>query len=126
MTDKRDARVVVSGHGMLNAEVVAVGYQARAEKVVRAASAGLSAEGLPEVETMLNALLAALKQNADKLADPEPIFGLAERVAGELTQKKPDKLTLKSFLTGIADEAKSVTEIASAALSLKDLVTRLF
>ena len=122
MTNKRNAKIIISGNGTLNADVVAVGYQACAEKVVGAAGAELAAKGIAEVQTKLDALMAALNQCADKLADPQPVFGLAERVAGELSQKKPDKLTLKGFLTAIAEETKSVAEIASAALLLKELV----
>jgi hypothetical protein len=35
MAGKQDARVVVSGHGKLTADVIAVGYKARAEATVR-------------------------------------------------------------------------------------------
>jgi hypothetical protein len=126
MTSNRDAKITISGKGTLNADVVAVGYQAQAQKVVTAAGAELAEKGLDEVKTKLDELMVALQQQSNKLADPQSAFGLAERIAAELSKKKPDKLTLKGFLTAIAEESKSVAEIAAAALSLKGLVAALF
>jgi hypothetical protein len=126
MAGDQGARIVISGKGRLDAEVVAVGYKARAEKIVSAAGAALDAKGLEEVHEKLDALLAALNQHGDKLPFPKPVFVLAERIAGELSGAKPDRLTLRSFLGAIAEEAKSVGEIAAAALSLKDLVGAIF
>jgi hypothetical protein len=126
MSGSRDAKIVVSGKGRITAEALAVGYQARAEKTASAARDALDAKGLAEARDKLDALMAALDQHSGRLRDPEPVFGLAERVAQELGRKKPDKLTLKGLLAAIADEAKSVAKIATAALSLKDLVAALF
>jgi hypothetical protein len=126
MPSKQDARIVISGKGRLTADVIAVGYKARAQKTVETAGAALDKNGLGEVHAKLDTLMMALQQHGDKLADPAPLFVLAERVAGEVSRDKPDKLNLKSFLTTIAEEAKSVGEIAAAAMSLKDIVAALF
>jgi hypothetical protein len=126
MMGKQGAKIIVSGRGNITADVIAVGYKARAQKTVEMAGAALDEKGLIEAHAKLDELMTALKQHGDELADPQPLFGLAERIAGEISRDKPDKLTLKSFLGTIAEEAKSVGEIAAAALSLKDIVAGLF
>jgi hypothetical protein len=100
MTSNQDAKIIISGSGTLNADVVAVGYQAQAQKVINAAGTALAEKGLAEVASKLESLSTALSQQADKLADPQTAFGLAERIAAELSRKKPDKLTLKGAPDG--------------------------
>lgn len=125
MVNKNDSKINISGHGTLKADAVAVGYRANAQKIVNAASMKLADTALAEVRTKLETLMAALNRHADELADPKPLYELVERIAAELNQKQPHKLTLKGFLTTIAEETKSVGEIAAAALSLKELVVGL-
>ena len=48
MAGDQSARIVVTGKGRLEAGVMAVGYKARAEKIVNAAGAALDAKGLEE------------------------------------------------------------------------------
>src|SRR5690349_11856268 len=116
MSKEHNAGIVVSGNGTFTANVVAVGFQARAEKVAAAARAELAEKGLTDVQAKLEMLMTMLKDHAQELPDPRPAFDLAERVAGELRISKPDKSTVKGFLTVLAEETKSVAEIAGAAL----------
>ena len=126
METKQDAKIIVSGNGKIEARNIAVGYQARVQEMVGAAGAKLDNKGLVEVHAKLDALIAALNEHGRALADPKSAFELAERVANEMGREKPDKLSLKGWLAAIADDAKSVIEIATAAISLKDLVVALF
>jgi hypothetical protein len=101
-------------------------YQMRARQSVGEAIHALERRGLANVRAPLDALLTALSQHGDRLDDPEPVFALTAHVAEELKRKAPDRHTLNTILTGIADEAKSVAEIAAPALLLKDTVMAAF
>jgi hypothetical protein len=120
------AKIVVSGHGTLNADVIAVGYQARAEKAVHEAGDALKDRGLDEIRAKLDTLMASVAQHSQKLADPEAVNALTERVAAELKQPKPDKFSLRAFLGNIAENAKSVGDIAAAATGLMALIAAVF
>jgi hypothetical protein len=101
-------------------------YQARTEKSIGEAARALERRGLAHVRARLDALLAALRQYGDRLDDPEPVFALTAHVAEELKRTVPDRHTLKTILAGIAEEAKSVGEILSPVLSLKDTALAVF
>jgi hypothetical protein len=100
--------------------------QARAERAVAAAEAVLATRGHGAAAALLRALVAALGREAAGFADPAEVFGFAEHVALELTHAKPDRLTLRAFLTGISDETAHAPAIVAAASSLKELVTTLY
>jgi hypothetical protein len=101
-------------------------YKARTEKSISEAAHALERRGLANVRARLDALLTALSLHGDRLDDPEPVFALTTHVAEELKRTVPDRHTLKTILAGIAEEAKSVGEILSPVLSLKDTALAVF
>ena len=122
MGEKQDANFIVSGHGKVNAEVIAVGYKADARKIVTSTGEKLENKGLAELRLKLDTLLNALDQHCNEITDLKSVFDLTSHVAGELAHDKPNKSALKSLLSTIAEETKSIGDIAAAALSLKELI----
>jgi len=126
MPKHAEGNVVVSGSGTLNAEVIAVGAGAQARKDVREVAPSVDDQAMAELRSKLEALRRAVEEHGSLVADPPALKELTQRVATQIEGPKPDKLSLKSFLAAIADEAKSVGEIAGAAIALKDVVGALF
>jgi hypothetical protein len=121
-----DAKIVVSGKGRISADVVAVGSNAKAEKTVHTVGSAPSAQDIQNLHEKLDALITLVKMHRERLPDREAAEQLTERLGTELERDKPDKLTLKSLLAAIAEEAKPVVEIVGAVASLKSLIFQLF
>ncbi len=119
-------KVVIEGiqqsGGRIEADVLAVGRNAKAEKVVQDACAELNRKQMDEVADGLEKLLEALKTHGGELDNADEIAGATERVAAELKEPQPNKLTLNALLAGIAEGSKSVTAIAKAASALGALI----
>ena len=107
--------------GTINAEVVAVGRNARAAKTTH----GGEDPGRREMHDKLDALVAALREHGDALPHRAEIEYTTERVKAELEQPKPNRLTLTALLSGIAEGAKTVGAVATAASALKACVAAL-
>jgi hypothetical protein len=122
MNEKAGAGIRVSGRGSITADVIAVGQNARAMKTVREAGHALDERGLNQLHEALDTFIQTLNAHASKLADQETVLALTEKVGAELRRENPDKLTLKGFIAAIAEEAKPVVEIATAAVSLGKLI----
>jgi hypothetical protein len=115
--------VHVSG-GSLNVQAMAVGNNARA--TVNNAAAALGAAGRDEILQKLQAVLDAVDRHGSALRDRETADALIKKIATETSQKKPDKINLKSFLGSLLDEVKSVSEIAKTVVPLVSAVSSLF
>ncbi len=125
--DKSGGPLVQVSGGTLNVQAMAVGAQARA--TVNNAAAALAAEGRDELLARLTAVLEALEAleaHGAALPDAPTAQALVERIATEAASKKPDKLTLGSFLASLADQVKSVAGIATAVTALAGTVGALF
>ncbi len=105
--------------GSIQADQMAVGRYAKAEKVIKAAGDALQDKKLEEITQRLNELFQALKQNIDQLENSEDMVRATEQVAQELASDKPNKLTLKGIIDGIVEGAKSVTSVVNTATALK-------
>ena len=117
--------IIVNG-GSVTADVLAVGNRAKASMSVSKAADRLQAEGQSDIKLKLQQLLSALDVNSESLKDPDGTFEMTHRIASELSKSKPDKITVKSLITQIVEETKSIAEIASAAVAFKDVIGNLF
>lgn len=118
MTTKRDTSplFVVGGHGTVNAQALAVGPNARA--VIKNAAPGLAAAGRDDLIGKLDAVMVAIETHGAQLPDKPVASQLVEHIATEAARTEPDKITLRSFLTTLAEEVKSVSVIAGAVTAL--------
>jgi hypothetical protein len=117
----RNEGVIVSG-GTLNADVRAVGRRAQAIKNVTSSADTLAAGGRDEVADRLRALIAAIEAHADELGEPDELARSTETVAHELESEKPNTLTVRAVLDGLARAAGPVTAVAQAATALQAAV----
>jgi hypothetical protein len=111
MMSKRlsNSGIYVAGQGSINADQIAVGRYARAQKVVLDAGSDLERRGWKDVQQKLEQLLAVASEKAGEIKDGDEVMTAVEQVAVELKRDKPSRLTVKSLLDGIAEHAGSVT-----------------
>lgn len=122
--DVRNEGIIQHG-GSLRGDVIAVGRQARAVKILATADDALRQKGLQDIHDRLQEVVHALTQHADSLKNPDEIFDSAQAVAEELSKDKPNKLTINSVLEGIANGVKSVATVATAVEALRSAVMAL-
>jgi hypothetical protein len=120
MAYSRNEGIVQSG-GTMNIGNAAVGRNAVANQV-QAADSG----GLEEVRKQLATLMEALQKHAHEIPNSAEVMQSAHTAQEELSKDKPNRLTLRSLLSGIAESVKSVTTVATAVEALKLAVTALF
>jgi hypothetical protein len=109
-------------NGNVIADQIAVGRYARATKN---ANEALTQKGMREIQVRLDELVQALNNHASALENPEEVRDSTKVVAKELAKDKPNKLTLKAVLDGIASSVQSVTAVAMAVEALKHAVMTL-
>ena len=80
---------------------------------------------MKEVQKQLELLLQSLAEHGNQIPNRAEVTEAAQSVKEELTKEKPNRLTLKSLLGGIADSVKSVSGIAIAVEGLKAAVIAL-
>lgn len=119
----RDDRIHIEG-GTINADAVAIGAQARAE-VVKTGEA-LRRQDRDEVADRLAALERAVEAHRDRLPDPESVLGVIATLAEALRAQPPNRVTVKSLLTGITDHVRAVGGLVDAARALGEAVSRLW
>jgi hypothetical protein len=119
MAYTRNEGIVQSG-GNMTATNLAVGRNA----VVNQSQGGES-DALREVRAQLANVLQALERHGQEIANREEVIQSAQSVQQELSKDKPNHLTLKSLLSGIAESVTSVSTIATAVEGLKLAVTTL-
>jgi hypothetical protein len=114
--------VVVHG-GSLNAEVLAVGDQARAiKKTIREQ---LASED-NEIARRLAALVEELHQHADQLPNTAELLDATETVAREVAKDAPNPVTIRAILTSLASGVRSVGSAATAVAAVADAVNAVF
>jgi hypothetical protein len=119
MAYTRNQGVVVSG-GAFTATNAAVGTNAQVNQTQTSGS-----DAMKEVQKQLDLLLESLDKHGDQIPNRGEIAEAAQGVKEELAKEKPNRLTLKSLLGGIADSVKSVSGVALAFEGLKAAVTAL-
>jgi hypothetical protein len=121
MTNEPNQGVQISG-GSFTAGAAAVGPGARAYNV----ASELRGRGQDDVAQRLEELVRQLEAHADEVPDVEDLRGATATVADELAREKPNKMTVRAVLSGIADSVRSVTGLATAADDLLETVQTVF
>lgn len=119
MAYTRNQGVVVSG-GNFTATNAAVGTNAQVNQTQTSGS-----DSMKEVKKQLDLLLQLLEKHGDQIPNRGEVTEAAQSVKEELTKERPNRLTLKSLLGGIADSVKSVSGIALAVEGLKAAIIAL-
>jgi hypothetical protein len=114
--------VSISG-GTINADQFAAGQNARAYK--GESSMTPSAE-LQHIYAKLDELEKAIQRHGADLERPDDLMSAAKAVKVELASEKPNKITVTSILSGIAESVRSIASIASLAETLRTAVGGLF
>lgn len=114
MTEKGPLMSVTGG--TLNVQALAVGNRARA--VVKRAKMNVNQPSGDELTKRLDEVLDAIQSHGAALPDPSTANALVERIATESAKKAPDKLTLKTFLSSLAEQVSSVGTIAKTVAAL--------
>jgi hypothetical protein len=115
--DSRNEGIYMTG-GSINADQIAVGRSAQAQKISNIANDALEQKGLTEVRDKLDELLKEITVHADSLRNSDEVLDSTKAVAEELAKDKPNKLTIMGVINGIADSVGSVARVATAADSL--------
>lgn len=116
--DSRNEGIIQSG-GVIQAGQVAAGRGVRLTQVINTADAALMQKGLDEVRDKLNELFQVLSVHGNSLEQPDEVVQSVGQLAEELAKERPNRLTLRALLDGIAQAVKSVGAIAGAAEALK-------
>jgi hypothetical protein len=83
-------------------------------------------EAMVEVRRQLEALLKELNQHGNAIQNSDEVKGSVQLIQNEIAKEKPNRLTLGSVLSGIADSVKSVSTIATTVEALKIALAALF
>jgi hypothetical protein len=121
MTDGNNQGIQQTG-GSITAGALAVGPGARAYNAV----SELRGRGQDEVAQRLEELVRQLEAHADQVPDIDDLREATGNVADELAKEKPNKMTVRAVLSGIADSVRSVTGLATAADDLLETVLAVF
>ncbi len=120
MTYTRNEGIVQSG-GSMTATNIGVGRKATISQ-----GQMIDPDALQGVQRQLANLLDALEKQGQEIANRDEVMQSAQTAKDELAKERPNHLTLKSLLTGIADSVKSVSSIATAVEGIKLAVAALF
>ena len=119
MAYTRNEGIVVSG-GTFNATNAVAGRNAQINQMGAAQS-----DALKEAQNQITLLLQSLEKHGDQIPNHEEVTQAAQSMKEELNREKPNRLTLKSLLNGIADSVKSASGVAIAIEGLKAAITAL-
>lgn len=119
MTISQNQGVIVTG-GSFHATNAAVGSGAQVHQLT-----GADAKAAEDAQKQLASFMELLKLHQEQIPNAAEVKEASHSVAEELAKEKPNRLTLKSLLTGITDSVKSVGSLAVAAEALKVTVVTL-
>jgi hypothetical protein len=119
----RDESIHIQG-GTINAEALAIGAQARAEVVKTGET--LRGQDHGEVADRLAVLERAVEAHKDRLPDPEQVLEAVAALAAALRDQRPNRVTVKGLLAGIADHVRAVGGLVDATRALAEAVSRLW
>jgi hypothetical protein len=117
MAYARNEGIAVSG-GTFNATNVAAGRNAQVNQM-----GAVQSDALNQAQNQITLLLQALEKHANQIPNHEEVTQAAQSMKEELNRQKPNGLTLKSLMNGIADSVKSVSGVAIAVEGLKAAIT---
>jgi translation initiation factor 2B subunit (eIF-2B alpha/beta/delta family) len=116
---KTNRGMQVSG-GMIHAEVIAGGENAKATKYEGSKRA--EAE-LQSIYAKLAELEKAIMANAAELKQSDELIDATRQVRKELASAKPNKVTVTSVLHGISQSVQSVAAIAELAKAVQEAIS---
>jgi hypothetical protein len=119
----RDDSVHIQG-GTISGDAVAIGAKARAE--VNRTGETLRASHRDEVADRLAALEQELQAHKDRLPDRELVLETVATLAEALRAERPNRVTVKSLLAGIAEHVRAVGGLVEATRALGEAVSRLW
>jgi hypothetical protein len=114
--------VSISG-GTIHADQFVAGQNARAYKWENAMTPPAE---LQHIYAKLDDLEGVIRKHSAELERPDDLISAAKAVKAELSSETPNKITVTSILSGIADSVRSIASIASLAETLKTAVVNLF
>lgn len=120
MTARRNEGIV--NRGTITGHAIAVGRGAQATATVDANAEVLRDAGHADVAARLDELNQQIVSHADAIADFDEVVDVLRTVAEELTTEKPNRLTIRGLLDGVASSLRSVGGVAQAAAALKAAV----
>jgi len=120
MTTKNEG--IIQSGGTMNVGAMAVGRGA----VAKQTQSAQPIQDLQAVRAEIDKLLELLKAQASTLPGGQDVVHSARTVKEELAKEKPNQLTIKSLLAGIADSVKSVASIATAVEAVRAAVIAFF
>lgn len=126
MTQNTHNEGIIQYGGQINAEQVAVGHRAVAEKTIKQTGETLGNRGQADVSAALEALMTAVQQSEAQLAKAESVYEALESLAAELKKEEPNGITVKGLLSGLSEAGKTVADVVSAVAKLSAVVAPLF
>jgi uncharacterized protein YhaN len=113
---------IIQHGGAMNVGNMAVGRGASATQYQNAASDA----ALEAVRVQMDKVIELLAAKSHEIPDHEEVVQSAQSLKQELGKDKPNKLTMKSLLAGIADSVTSVASVATAVEALRTAMSALF
>jgi hypothetical protein len=113
----RNEGVIVNG-GSFNATNAAIGRNSQVNQIQLG-----GADAMNQAQKQMDLVLRLLQEHAALVPNHEEVTEAAQSVKNEITKEKPNRLTLKSLLEGIASSVKSVSTLAVAVEALKTAVS---
>jgi hypothetical protein len=121
MTERNEG-IVISGGVVTVGGSMAAGPQARAYTVIKGQPIGDS----PEVQELLRALEASLRDHAQELTDSAAALTQLRALSDELKQDEPQGSRLSGLLNGLKDNVGAVASIMTNVAALEHLLVGLF
>lgn len=116
--------IYVSG-GSLNSEQIVIGDNASVSKSIVDSTERLYELDQESVAEAIKALVEAIQDNSNNLANTKEILGIVESIAEEVVKDKPNKLTLQAMLDALKKVVDPFTAIVQKLTTLKGAIAAL-
>ncbi len=116
---KANQGIIMSG-GTINADQIAVGSNAKAQKIIDQSQQLDSTKSIDDLIEQISNLMELIKDNKNILdSDTEGAIAVVKQ---EAEKEKPNKFVMTSILEGISAGAKSISSIENAISAVKSLI----
>lgn len=115
---ERNDGVIMSG-GSISGGAVALG---RGASAIQGVGAKPNEVGLKDLEALLQRLKQEIETHKAEVNDPAEATQAVDTVRNEFHQPRPNKLTVRSVVTGLSESLKTVAHLAPMISSVKELV----
>ncbi len=110
--------IIVSGHGALTGENIAVGREA---KIVYHNHGG-AGNALAEIDQHIERLVQLIQAHHSEIDNAGEIIDSVKTVSAELKKEKPNKTIINAITETIAKSVGAIKDVASAATTVHGLV----